>query len=172
MNTYKLLKNIEYFFLLLTILCLGYIGRFFLSQRSNVDPQVLMSTTKNMDVNTKEEAGGRELKPYSFYAQQIDSRDIFAAVKQVNNVEKVVATEGLLPDSFKVVGIVFAKPVQVIIENQKDHQTYFITEDNPVNGISIKNIVNNQIFLSYQGQTIKVNAKENKVNAASAEEPS
>lgn len=170
MNTYKLLKNLEYFFILLTILCIGYVGSFYLSQNKMTDNQAAVSTADSADVNADDRVDVQDLKPYDFYAKQIDTRDVFIPLKQAKPVE-VKSFGGQLPSNFKVVGIILAKPVQVIIEDQTAHQTYFITEDAPVNGIGIKSVSGDAIVLNYQGQSIQVNIKGNQVNVPPPTDP-
>jgi type II secretory pathway component PulC len=108
----------------------------------------------------------QESKPYDFYAKKINERDVFVKSEELKVVQQAGAADVQLPPNFKVVGIVFSNPAQVIIEDQVAHQTYFIAENAPSNGISIKRVLSNKIILSYQNQDIEINVKGNQIDAS------
>jgi len=166
MNTLKLLKNLEYFFLLLTVVCVGYIGYFFLTQHKTIDVSLPLPSVKLQELDSADETT-QELRPYDFYAKQINGRDVFVAPKQVKTIERTGLAAGQLPVNFKVVGIVLANPAQVVIEDQTAHQTYFVSQDSPSNGISIKYVLKDKIVLEYQNQNIDIKIKGNQIDTSS-----
>ncbi|MBF0490276.1 MAG: hypothetical protein HQL15_06600 [Candidatus Omnitrophica bacterium] len=166
MTIYKLLKTSEHLFLLLIILSIGYMGYFFFNQNKMMNSLAVLPPEASIDLNNRDTmVSMTEARSYDVFTNQIDARDIFSSPKQ-ENLAKQSNPAGQLPDNLKVVGIVFANPVQVVIEDTTNHQTFFIEQGAaPENGISIKSALKDKVILMYQGQDIEVQVKGNQINA-------
>ena len=165
--SYKTLKNLEYFFLAVMTLSMAYIGYFFLVSNKNTDHGIVsVPAVAPSKINVDEKAS-LDLKSYDFYAQNVNSRDIFVSsgtsIDGGADPSKTAVPAGQLPPNFKVVGFDLGVHSQVIIEDSSTHQTYFIEQGKKQAGIGIESVTKDKVFLSYQGQTIQINLKGNQV---------
>jgi hypothetical protein len=160
----RVLKNLEYCFLIVTFMTIAYIGHFFFSNKK--PDYTPVSVPPKVSTNVPEQAVNLDLKPYEFYVHTIESRDIFstsAAVNAGDAAQKSIIPAGQLPPNLKVVGLDLGPKTQVIIEDVTANQTYFITQGQSEIGISILSVEKDKIFLNYQGQRIEIGLKGNQV---------
>ena len=168
-NADQLLRNLEHFFLIAAILGLAYIGYSLLTQ-TKTDTVVLTKAFSHASQTFSEKVLIPQLKPYDYYARQINKRDIFttSAKTAENSSGETMNLPGQLPSDLKVVGIVLGEHPQVVIENNRDHQTYFIEKGQTQAGISLEKVEKNKVYLNYQGQTIGIGLKGSSINVLKA----
>ena len=93
---------------------------------------------------------------------QIKGRDIFNSVDPQQELPQEAApARGTLPSNLKVVALMSGPVVQVVIEDTKAKQTYFITKDKPLAGIAIKQAEPGKLVITYDGQNIALPLKNN-----------
>jgi type II secretory pathway component PulC len=169
--SYRFLKILEYIFLAITFMTIAYIGYFFFTKNNR--PEYAAATAPVITIRnvTPEEVATSELKPYDFYAQQIENRDLFTistVPTSVSEANKPLIPEGQLPPNLKVVGIDLGARPLVVIEDTSANKTFFITQESAQEGISIQSVEKKKIFLSYQGQLIEIALKGNQVYGSHA----
>jgi hypothetical protein len=160
----KILKNLEYLFLIVTFMTIAYIGHFFFSNKKP-DYATVPAPVKSSK-SVPEQVVNLDLKPYEFYARSIENRDIFtttSASTSGGDALKPTIPAGQLPPNLKVVGLDLGPKAQVIIEDVNSNQTYFITQAKSEIGISIQSVEKDKISLNYQGQRIEIGLKGNQV---------
>jgi len=100
-----------------------------------------------------------EVKPFVYYLEMVQRRDIFAPVRMVSaenpdlEAKKMLAT--LLKD-LKLVGISFGKDPEVIIEDTKDNKTYFLKTGEMINKFKIDAILKDKVILDAEGQKMEL----------------
>ena len=145
-------RQVRILFIAVTLGCVVYMGYFLLVARRS---PVLMddgSSTKDTAVDPP----ALDLKPYETLAAGIQTRDIFSSGPMDAAGVLAQTPKGQFPAHLKVVGIVIARPAQIIIEDSDSKQTYFISEHDPQAGIKIARVDKDQIIVNYQGQNISV----------------
>lgn len=98
----------------------------------------------------------REIKPYSYYAAEIDGRDIFKSL--ISNKKKVppAGKEGLL-SGLHLLGIATGeKGLRVIIKDKKSGETYFLTEGDYIRQMKIESIEDGKVILNYNGERLEL----------------
>lgn len=94
----------------------------------------------------------KEPKPYSYYAEQLPKRKIFASLKTYNQrKEDQVKSEDLLKD-IKLIGIISVNPPQAIIEDAGAQKTYYLHKGEFIKELEIRDISEEKITLNYQEQ--------------------
>ena len=96
-----------------------------------------------------------DLKPLGS-TNNFEGRDVFS-LSPINTSGAIENTpKGQLPSNLKVVGIVVARPSQIIIEDSLANQTYFIDEGTTQAGIRIKNVERDQMTINFRGEDIPI----------------
>ncbi|MFC1593920.1 hypothetical protein ACFL38_01170 [Candidatus Omnitrophota bacterium] len=95
--------------------------------------------------------------PYSYYSQQLGTRDIFKShflsddtdLYSKDNLDKLLK-------SIKLVGIMLDEVPQVIIEDTKEKKTYFLSEGETLNQFRVEEILEGKVVLSFEGEEIEL----------------
>jgi len=149
-----MIRLVQRISMILTLGCCVYLVIFLLS-KNNGNSMLLESKNTPKDAVLISPTPALDLKPYNG-AVAVQARDIFS----LSDVDSSGAIEntphGQLPAHLKIVGLVIADPSQIVIEDTFAQKTYFIDEDHPQDGISIKQVIANQMTINYQGQDINV----------------
>ena len=97
-------------------------------------------------------------RPYSYYSQQIDTRDIFNAPFLSGGVIDASSGSSLGSEfsNLSIVGIVLDKVPQVIIEDNKDKKTYFLNKGDYIGEIKIEDILEGKVIISYAGEEFEM----------------
>jgi len=96
-----------------------------------------------------------DIKPFSHYAEKFKDRDIFDTSFKGNKTP----AENLIPvvmdptRRLKLVGIILDSHPQAIIENVQTKQTFFLSEGDSFEDITVKEIKESKVVLVYQGQS-------------------
>ncbi|MFA6357507.1 MAG: hypothetical protein WCY09_02435 [Candidatus Omnitrophota bacterium] len=100
-----------------------------------------------------------EVKPFVYYLEMMQRRDIFSPVRLVSvenpNVEakKILAT--LIKD-LKLVGISWGNVPEVIIEDTKDNKTYFLKAGDTIGKFKIDAVLKDKAILESDGQKMEL----------------
>lgn len=101
----------------------------------------------------------REIKPYSYYQQEISKRNLFKAELLEPESKKVVpagSTFKELIKSLKLLGIVSGDSPQVIIEDNKLQKTYFLHAGDYLGEIKIEEIYSDRATLEFKGERVSL----------------
>ncbi|GEM_PF-5170636 len=99
------------------------------------------------------------LKMISSYTEQLGRRDIFNFASSgidVSSEQRQAGAEKSLPSHLKIVGVLIGKPSEVIIEDTKVQQTYFVQEGKTVGLFHVLHASKENVVMEYQGQSIEV----------------
>jgi type II secretory pathway component PulC len=168
-RTIPFLKNAERILIVLNALLFGFlvlsVGKNYLEiQQSKAKLQELQPSQAAEDVS----AVVRELQPFSVYESQLGQRNLFQAPEPKVPVaqpqpedagleqEPVVLTSDTLPEHLKVVGIIVGKPSEVVIEDTKAQQTFFIQEGDNIGDFAMQRLGEDKIIIKYQGQNFQI----------------
>ena len=100
-----------------------------------------------------------EVRPFLYYLEMVQRRDIFSPVKLKSSVDpedeakKAMAT--LLKD-LKLVGISWGSDPEVIIEDTKANKTYFLKAGDSAGSFKIDNILKDKVVLEFEGQKMEL----------------
>jgi len=100
-----------------------------------------------------------EVRPFLYYLEMVQRRDIFAPIKlrSADNPEdetkKALAT--MIKD-LKLVGISWGKAPEVIIEDIKANKTYFLKAGDSISSFKINAILKDKVILESEGQKMEL----------------
>ena len=98
----------------------------------------------------------KEAKPFEFYKQKINNRDIFLLPWETpldTNVSKATSANEL-SKQLRVVGIVLDDNPKAIIEDQATKQTLFISKGEKINDAVLEEVKEGQVIFNYNGEKI------------------
>jgi len=110
----------------------------------------LSGRVKKSDTSAEAEA----VKPYSYYGETIEKRDIFRPSFSGNTkgtANAVVSAKEMAKD-LNLVGIVAGKNPHAIIEDKKDGKTLLVNKGDTVGDLRVEEIQEDRVILSYQGE--------------------
>ncbi len=97
-------------------------------------------------------------KPYSYYSEYIDSRDVFKAdflsAKGITD-----ALDGSLEGklfNLTLVGIVLDDIPQAIIEHEKDQKTYFLKKGDSIDEVRVEDISEGKVTISFEDEEFEL----------------
>ena len=96
-----------------------------------------------------------EPKPYSYYANEINRRDLFqssVSSQSQSSSSKDISTD--ITKELSLLGIVRGDKPQAIIEDQKTKKTYFLNIGDSINGLIVESIGEGKVTLDFNGQKI------------------
>ncbi|OGX18083.1 MAG: hypothetical protein A3K83_03060 [Omnitrophica WOR_2 bacterium RBG_13_44_8b] len=100
------------------------------------------------------------LKPASHYLEEAKSRNIFALVADLPQKEdeqkRINAKLSEMLQNLKLVGISWSDDPDIIIEDTKLQQAYFLKKGQKVGDFTIKAVYKDRVILSYGGQEIEL----------------
>jgi len=146
-------RRINVALIILIILSIGYSLLELLTPERSLDQKELILSKREDDVD-KEPITVSSLKPYSYYFQQINKRDIFNA-----DFLSSTSTDPLLENSFNsltLVGIVLDEIPQAIIEDKKDKKSYFLNKGDYVGEVKIEDILEGKVIISYEDEEFEL----------------
>ncbi len=97
------------------------------------------------------------LKKLSFYEEAASKRDLFnppeaVAAKSVAGANPQLAE---LTKDLSLVGIYWGTHPEAMIEDTQAKKTYFLKRGDQINGLKIKNILNDRVILEYRGKEME-----------------
>lgn len=101
----------------------------------------------------------KEIKPYSYYQQEVSKRNIFGGGSSESKVSRAIPTgitfKELVKD-LRILGIVSGDKPQVIIEDTKLTKTYFLYTGDYLGDIKIEAINPDSVELEFKGEKINL----------------
>lgn len=100
------------------------------------------------------------LKPLSYYSDKAKSKNIFSMASRISPKE-IVAKEARskiseLSQDLKLVGISWSDNPDIIIEDKKVKQAYFLKKGQKVNELFIKDVFKDRVILSYGSEELEL----------------
>ena len=100
-----------------------------------------------------------EVRPFLYYLEMVQRRDIFAPVKLIsaeNPQDETRKALSTLIKDLKLVGISWGKEPEVIIEDTKDNKTYFLKAGDTIGKFKIDTILKDKAILEAEGQKMEL----------------
>ena len=98
--------------------------------------------------------------PVDYIAGQTGARNIFQPIIKEEAAAQAPAEQGPKLEDIKaqlnLLGVVWGDNPQAIIEDKKAQKTYFLSKGQGFNDIEVKDIFENKVILSYQGQQFEL----------------
>lgn len=118
----------------------------------------LESSAKNQGIG---EMKAEHLKPLEYYLQEITGGNIFGlpllqAAASEPKPEPLPQELMKLVANLNLVGIIWSKPPQAIIEDKTDGRTYLVNRGSKVKIARVKEILKDKVVLSYDKQEIEL----------------
>lgn len=88
-------------------------------------------------------------EPLDAYLNGMAGKQVFAAAAAQT---KSVVESSL--NNLSLVGIIPGEKPQAILEDKKSQVTYYLVESQSVNGITVEDIQENKVVVSYEGETV------------------
>lgn len=97
-------------------------------------------------------------KPYSYYSEQIEKRDIFQSplYKKTAGSTKAPETGSELTKNLRLVGIVLDNDSQAIIEDIDAQRTFFLHKGDRIREAIIEDIQESKVILTFADQRIEL----------------
>jgi len=97
-------------------------------------------------------------KPYSYYSEYIDSRDIFKTdlLSGKGAGDSLDASLVGKLSNLTLVGIVLDKIPQAIIEHEKDQKTYFLKKGDSIDEVKVVDISEGKVTLSFEEEEFEL----------------
>jgi len=136
--------------MILVILALaGYLLYIFISFQNRVDDIIVDDKAAEVSevVDLKEENS----KPYEYYAQEIEGRDVFSRPQPEQETEPVKVEDIDLSESLRLVGIVLGDIPEVIIEDVKSRKIFFLHQGDEILEGRVQSIEEGKVILNYNG---------------------
>ncbi len=156
------MRNVSRILIVVIGALLFYAVYFLVSHKDRVDVVSPVSEdAAEKDLTDKTVA---ESRPYSDYVRAAPGRDIFISAPDTPAEQKGAVDVKGSNAQHRIVGLLIGKNSEVAIENTGQQKTYFIQEGQTEDGVSFQRVENGQIWLSYQGKTFSVKAKDGRVD--------
>ncbi|MDD5282345.1 MAG: hypothetical protein PHC37_06995 [Candidatus Omnitrophica bacterium] len=100
-----------------------------------------------------------EIRPFLYYLEMVQRRDIFSPVKLIsteNPQEETRKALSTLIKDLKLVGISWGKDPEVIIEDTKENKTYFLKAGDTISKFKIDVILKDKVILESEGQKMEL----------------
>ena len=151
------LFNTSYLFLRVERLLMGLVGLAFLFLlATRLVPHREMTAASLLEKPFPKEVSvkkGAEPKPYDYYGNVIEHRDLFQAGVSSRETRGIPASAvGSRLKDFALIGIISGKTPQAIIEDKKESKTYFLKEGELVGDLRVEQILDEKVILSYEGE--------------------
>ena len=101
----------------------------------------------------------KQIKPLSYYQEEISKRNLFKAGASSPKSKKVIPVGPTFKDLVKnlyLLGIVSGDSPQVIIEDRKLNKTYFLYIGDYMEDVKIEEIHSDSVLLEYKGERVSL----------------
>lgn len=116
----------------------------------------LREKTPDRITESKEAIKQEERKPYDFYTQGIETKQIFGAVSAQLTQESAVTVGANLIKDINLLGVISGDNPQAIIEDKKSQKTYYVTKGQMIGEFQVEDIGDGKIILNYSGQRFEL----------------
>jgi len=103
-------------------------------------------------------SGKTQLMNLPDYLTLVEKRDIFhfVSIKKEDAVPTAKEAMVSLVSNFKLVGIIWGKSPQAMIEDKQENKTLLLNQGDSVGKIKIKEILRDRVILGYEGQEMEL----------------
>ena len=110
---------------------------------------------RRQDIKT---SSGSQMANLSEYLTQINKRDIFHFVPLKEEESVPTAKEAMisLVSNLKVVGIIWSKNPQAMIEDKQENKTLLLNQGDTIGQLKIKQILRDRVILVYEDQEMEL----------------
>ncbi|MDD3374456.1 MAG: hypothetical protein PHY73_01880 [Candidatus Omnitrophica bacterium] len=145
----RVFRILNQLMILIILVLAGYLLYTFVSSQNKADDFVISEdpTEINEVIDLKE----KKSKPYEYYAKQIEARDVFSRPEPEEEVENKVIENIDLSKSLRLVGIVLGDIPEVIIEDIKSNQIFFLHQGDEILEGRVESIKEGKVILNYKG---------------------
>ena len=163
-QTVAILKTIEGALVLTVCIVIGYIAfaLFLKKDQLRIPNEVYHAAVPAAE--GQEPSTLQSLKPYSFYAEELEKKDIFGFVAPGSvkgaGAKGPESAKVELPSNFKIVGVIVGHPSEVIIEDTQAKETFFLQEGKQLGDFEIEHAEKEKVALKYQGKSFNVDLKK------------
>lgn len=150
-------KVVNKFLIFLAVLLVGYLTFDFIVWQQDTD-----KVKKDLDLLGQEvffQEEDSKARPFLYYLEMVQRRNVFAPIglgKDKEEIKKAKETLIKMSDNFKLVGISWGQEPQAMVEDSKSQKVYFLKTGDNIGGFKVKDILENKVILSYQGETIEL----------------
>jgi hypothetical protein len=156
------LKTAAKVLMLIAGVLLAYLVVYFIFERPDISRIEQRSLPEKKEY-TKEYTDSAS-KTLLSYLAMVQRRNIFSpfVIEDVQAQQMQAETEELqetvreMAADLQLVGILVSPELQVMIENKKTNETFFLQEGDSINKLKIEKIHPDRVVLSYQGQTLEL----------------
>jgi type II secretory pathway component PulC len=100
--------------------------------------------------------------PFSYFSEAAASKDIFKPIikEETSSQPSAEAEQAKKAEEIKsqlnLLGVVWGEKPQAIIEDKKAQKTYFLNKGESLDSVEVKDIFENKVILSYNGQQFEL----------------
>lgn len=122
--------------------------------------QIKLSVAPEGEATMTEAELKQSSKPYEFYLEGIQKRQIFASTT-TQSQEAQQSTTGVdvsadLIKDITLVGIISGENPQAVIEDKKTHKTYYVNKGQFIGEFEVKDIQEGRVILDYKNQNYEL----------------
>lgn len=94
----------------------------------------------------------KEVKPFDYYLEVVGTRKVFGSSSErpLEKPPEIMGTE--MMKDFVLVGIISGENPQAVIEDKKNHKTYYVTKGQVIAGMQVEDIREGKIILNADGK--------------------
>lgn len=162
--SFDILKISNRIFLVLSVLILAYILMTYArgSDKGKIaldEPEKMIKEEKGAEKTAPVETFLEENKPFSFYQQKIERRDIFHSPwdkPQEAADAPPAAVNAELPKQLKLIGVVLDDDPKAIIEDAQTRETVFLSIGESISGAVIEEIKEGKVILRLNEEKVEL----------------
>jgi hypothetical protein len=101
----------------------------------------------------------RNLPDFSYYSKEINKRRLFKGVspqQKSSSADTAGNSAKTLAADFQLIGLAAGENPQVIIQNKKTRQSYFLYEGQSQDNLKVEEITENKVKLDYNGEIFEL----------------
>jgi hypothetical protein len=150
-------KVVNKFLIFLAVLLIGYLIFDFIIQQPDID-----KVKKDLDLLGQEvffQEEDSKARPFLYYLEMVQRRNVFAPIglgKDREEIQKAKETLTKMSNDLKLVGISWGQEPQAMIEDSQSQKVYFLKTGDNIGKFKVKEILENKVILSYQGETVEL----------------
>ncbi len=148
---------------MLLVCVVGIVGYFMVSQlrtREEGDSFSVKEESREAVEKVSVELSLPEERPFSYYQQRIEKRDIFQSPWEKPKIQRenpvLIKSFEDLNKKIKIVGIVLDQNPQVIVENFKSKETVFLFLGDKIEGAILQEVQESKVIFLYQGKQVEL----------------
>ncbi len=98
----------------------------------------------------------QEVRPYEWYLEGVRGHQIFGSLAAPETERTSPAINADLIKDINLVGIIWGKTPQAVIEDKKAQKTYYVSEGQFIGEFQVENIQEGKVILNYRGEKFEL----------------